>query len=161
MENIEIWKPIKDYPDYIISNYGMIKSLKFGKERLMKCNVNNIGYVYVVLYHNGIQKTLKVHQLVSIAFLNHEPCGFKYVVNHKDFNRLNNRVDNLEIVTTRDNTNQKHMKSTSKYTGVHWCNRSKKWVAQIVELGKNKHLGYFINEYDAHLAYEKKLTEIN
>jgi hypothetical protein len=155
----EIWKNIKGYnEDYQISNLGRVKSLKYGKEKILKQGYSgNPKYPAVTLSINRIQKKEKVHQLVAIAFLNHKKQGHKLVVNHIDFDVNNNRLDNLEVVTNRENCNLKHKKSTSKYTGVYLINE---WRATIQINGKQKHLGSFKNEYDAHLAYQKELNLI-
>ena len=52
------------------------------------------------------------------------------------------------------------MPSTSKYTGVHWFATNNKWRAEIVINRKNVYLGCFEDEYEAHLAYEKALSEV-
>jgi hypothetical protein len=156
----EIWKTIEGFEDYEVSNFGRVKSFKLGKEKILKPSVNNHGYCLVFLFKDKKRSTKKIHQLVSIAFLNHTPCGFKLVVNHKDFNRENNHVDNLEIVTTRENTNQKHLKSSSQYTGVCWDISNNRWRVRIRINNKNKHLGLFTNEIEASKAYQNKLKEI-
>lgn len=92
--------------------------LKFNTERLLRLNKDGSGYFQVALLKNGIEKRFKVHQLVAMCFLNHKPCGMNLVVNHINFNRNDNRIDNLEIVTARENANLKHIKSSSKYLGV-------------------------------------------
>ena len=90
----EYWKDKKDYEgQYQLSNLGRVKSIKFGKEIILKQNIRR-GYYYVVLSKNGIVKNYFVHRLVAEAFLDNPdnlPC-----VNHKDENKLNNNVDNLE-----------------------------------------------------------------
>lgn len=125
----------------------------------MTPNPNSDGYLRLNLTKNGKGKNFKVHQLVAIAFLDHTPCGLNLLVNHKDFNRQNNNLENLEIVTPRVNGNQKHLPSSSKYTGVSWVESRSKWLAQILINGKHKNLGRFMSEYDAHLAYEKALKD--
>lgn len=158
---MEIYKCFLDYEGlYEVSNYGNIKSLgnnKKRKEKLLKPTVNSTGYFIVSLCKNGTRKNRKVHQVVAEVFLNHKPNGLVMVVNHKDFNKLNNHIDNLEIVTNRENTNQKHRKSTSQYTGVCWDKLNNKWIAQILVSGKSKHLGRFVNEIEAHNAYQSAL----
>lgn len=69
---------------------------------------------------------------------------FYFVVNHKDFDRQNNKLSNLEIVTHRENANRKHLKSTSKYVGVGWHKRIKKWQSRIVVKRKIIHLGILL-----------------
>lgn len=156
---MEIWKTIEGFEDYEISTFGNVKSKKCGKERILKPHLHK--YCAVNLVNNSKTYSRYIHKLVAIAFLNHKPCGLKLVVNHKDFNRQNNHVDNLEIVTNRENTNKKHIESKSKYTGV-FCNNSlkiKKWFSTIYINKKRIHLGYFENEYNAHLAYQNELSK--
>ena len=164
----EIWKPVVSYEfKYEISNFGRLKSLNYnntGKECLMKLSIGKQGYYVIGLSDSNKQiklKTFKIHQLVAMAFLGHIPCGYKKVVNHINFNQLDNRVENLEIVTFRENTNKKHIKSSSQYVGVSWNKRDKKWISHISLNNKRFYLGSFKNEYDAHLAYEKALKEHN
>lgn len=161
MENLEIWKPIKCFDGYEASNMGNIRSLKWNKIRTLKAIFDGKGYLQVRLYKNGKPKTRKIHQLIAEVFLNHKPCGFEFVVNHIDFNGLNNKIDNLEIITQRENANKKHLKSTSIYTGVCWIKNRNKWRAEIRTKNKSKSLGYFINEIDAHNAYQLELKKIN
>lgn len=160
----EIWKDIPDYEGiYQASNLGNIKSLKFGstgKERILKPTLNNCGYLRVCLHKNKKQKVRSVHQLVAITFLNHKPCGMELVVNHKNFIRVDNRLENLEIVTARENVNKKHLTSVSKYTGVSWYKKSKKWIACIYADGKYTHLGYFDTEEEASKYYENAVIAI-
>ena len=100
----EYWKPVVEYEGlYEVSNWGRVKSLKFGKERILKQGKYKYGYLYVVLSKNGILKAFKVHRLVAEAFIDNPdnlPC-----VNHKDENKLNNNVDNLEWCTHEYNIN--------------------------------------------------------
>lgn len=156
---MEIWKKIKDYPDYEISNLGRVKSLKFGKERVLKQNKNKKGYFFVCL-HGTQKKTIRVHQLVAVAFLNHKINGMSLVVNHKNFIRTDNRVENLEIVTVRINNNKKHILNSSKYVGVCFDKKNKKWRARITINYKLLHLGLFENEIEAYIAYQEKLKTI-
>ena len=169
---IEIWKPIEGFEIYQVSNFGRVKSLersvigkfnsvRFLKENILKLNLDKLGYSMVFLYDkNNKRNTIKVHQLVAIVFLNHKKSGHKLVVNHKDFNRQNNHIDNLEIVTQRENCNKKHIKSSSKYVGVCWHYKTNKWMARIQINGKSKYLGLFEKEIDASNAYQNKLKEI-
>ena len=90
----EIWKPIKGYEDYQVSNLGRIKSLKNGKEKIMTPGVLRKGYLGINLCKNGIQKPFKIHRLIAETFLDN-PDNLPQV-NHKDENKQNNRVDNLE-----------------------------------------------------------------
>ena len=67
MQSIE-WKPIKDYEDlYMISNTGLVKSLHWGKEKILKQVIrsNNYKYYIVGLFKNGKRKYFAVHRLVA------------------------------------------------------------------------------------------------
>ena len=100
----EIWKDKKDYEGhYQVSNFGRVKSIKFGKERIMNLVTDKYGYLYVNLYKNNIKKAYFVHRLVAEAFLpnpNNLPC-----VNHKDEDKSNNIVSNIEWCDVKYNTN--------------------------------------------------------
>jgi hypothetical protein len=160
IEKIEVFKNIPDYEDlYQVSNLGRVKSLKFGKERILKAGVDGHGYLKVCLNKNGKEKTKKVHQLVAIAFLNHIPNGHVLVVDHINNNRADNRLENLQIISQRENTS-KEQRGSSKYTGVSWYKSRNKWMAYININGKLKNLGLFNCEEDAAYAYLLKLREI-
>ncbi len=161
----EIWKDIEGYMGiYQVSNLGNVKSLSNSetrKEKILKPAIKKSGYFVVGLYKNNNGKQMKVHQLVAMAFLNHIPCGYKFVVNHKDFNKLNNHVSNLEIVTQRENSNRLHLKSSSSFIGVSKHKLSNKWQSHITINGRLKYLGLFINELDASIAYQNTLNKIS
>ena len=107
---VETWKDIKGYEGlYQISNLGRIKSLRkkiknngaFGKRKIITKNEkivssykNKDGYSVVQLYKNNKRKLKLVHRLVAEAFIPN-PNNYPYV-NHKDGNKANNCVDNLE-----------------------------------------------------------------
>ena len=152
----EIWKSIEGYEGlYEVSDQGRVMGIKRGM--VLKLSDDNRGYLKVVLCKDGIRKTRTVHQLVAEAFLGHKPCGMKLVVNHINFNKHDNRPCNLEITTQRENTNKKHLPSSSEHTGVTWYKQNEKWRSQIVINGKLKHLGYFNTEIEAYKAYQKAL----
>ena len=99
----EIFKDIKGYEGfYQVSNYGNVKSLNYrhtGNERLLKPILQTNGYLYVTLYEPN--KILRINRIVAEAFINNPdnlPC-----VNHKDENKHNNHVDNLEWCTYKYN----------------------------------------------------------
>jgi hypothetical protein len=168
----EIWKRVTGYENYEVSNLGRVRSIerlvkhKNGrtinfKGRILKPNKTPEKYLYVQLYKDKKSNTLTVHKVVAITFLNLTPNGHSIVVNHINHDREDNRVENLELITQRENTNKLHLKSSSKYVGVTWKKQTNKWNARIVIDGKLKHLGYFSDEYEAHLEYQKALNNIN
>lgn len=95
----EIWKEYK--PDYFGSTLGRIKSLKWGKEKILKMTPDKDGYLQVTLFIEGKQKTFKVHRIVAELFIEN-PEG-KPAVNHIDGDKQNNFVENLEWVTRSEN----------------------------------------------------------
>ncbi len=108
----EIWRDIPDYEDhYQVSNLGNVKSLsryvfknggKFiTKEKLLSKGCDAGGYHHVGLCKNGKMKTIKVHRLVAICFIDN-PNNYK-PVNHLDGNKQNNRVGNLEWNSDKQN----------------------------------------------------------
>ena len=103
---------------------------------------------YAVRKENG--KSIKMHRQITNA-------PDHLVVDHIDHNGLNNRNSNLRNATfTQNCQNQRRLShKTSKYKGVHWNKRQKKWAAQIHCNNKKYHLGYFTNETEAALTYDK------
>ena len=124
---MEEWRDIKGYEGaYQVSSYGRIRSLdriverKTGnykhKGRILKQNDDTHGYLKVNLTKHDKKKTFKVHRLVAQAFI---PNPNNYtVINHKDENKTNNKVENLEWCTSKYNNNygtiQKRHSETKK-----------------------------------------------
>lgn len=103
-----MWKPIKDFEEYYeISDSGEIRSLdryvhfkhkdRFYKGTIKRTLINPKGYKFVKLYKNKKQYTFTVHRLVALTFL--EKPSYAQCVNHKNGNKLDNRVENLEWCT--------------------------------------------------------------
>lgn len=166
---MEIYKNIKGYEGlYQVSNLGNVKSLRrivknrkgfqTLRERILKPQKHTGGYLQVGLSKERKVVLYLIHQLVGQAFLNYTIKGFDLVINHKDFDRKNNKLNNLERVTQRKNANKKHLKSASIYTGVY---KSKKgWYSQIRTKEKQYYLGCFSSELEASKAYERALINI-
>lgn len=94
--------------------------------------------------------------------MHHEIIGKKegLVVDHVNGNGLDNRRENLRLITNRQNTQNRHTERDSKYPGVGWSKYNKKWCARIRINNDRLHLGYFINEADAYRAYCDASKEI-
>ena len=157
---IEVWKYIPKFESYQVSNLGNVKSLKYGKERILKKPIGAGGYIQVGIYKNKKCSKRTINQLMAIAFLNHKPCGHKMVVDHIDNNKKNNKLYNLQLITQRENSSKDKKKGTSKYTGVFFAKGKNKWRAAITINGKQKHLGCFVNEKDAAQAYKNELKKL-
>ncbi len=102
----EIWKPVRGWEGlYEVSNLGGVRSLKFNKTTLLIPNNNGHDYFSAHLRKVGINKMSYIHRLVAEAFIpnpENKPC-----VNHKDNNRSNNNLKNLEWVTIQENSDHR------------------------------------------------------
>ena len=168
----EIFKDIPGYEGmYQVSNLGNVKSLSrkmnkgkiifISKEKLLKLSKDGRGYIQVNLSKDKKILNKKVHQLVAMAFLNHIPDGTtKLVVDHIDNNPLNNRVDNLQVITNRHNISKDRKNGTSKYTGVYFEKSRNKYICGIRFNNKIYFHKRFNTELEAHKAYQNKLAEI-
>ena len=116
---------------YKISNLWYIKSLKFWKEKIIK-NRKWKEYFQVWLSINWIQRFHSVHRILAIAFI---PNPNNYpVVNHIDWNKLNNSIDNLEWCTNSDNINHAY-KMWLKKSPFYWVSYTSKKVNQYTKDG--------------------------
>lgn len=151
----EIWKDVPDTNGrYEASTLGRIRFKDSGRfvsysnstSHYDKCAIN--------------RKSIKVHRIIAKTFL--PPIEGKNEVNHKDFNRKNNRVDNLEWTSRRENHTHVAINNpnrTSKYVGV--IKNKNKYMAMISVNNKKIQLGRFDNELDARDAYLNYLKEHN
>lgn len=102
----ERWSPIKGYPSYFISTLGAVRRLlKSGSYKQLKAVDNGNGYLRVNLYKEGVCKKFFLHRLVATAFLknrNNLPQ-----VHHKDHDKYNNTLPNLQWCSSEDNNKYK------------------------------------------------------
>ena len=157
----EIFQDIPGYENiYQVSNKGRVKSFKGKKERILRAGVFSNGYLGVVLAKENRAISFTVHKLMAITFLNHTQNGNNIVVDHIDNNKLNNNLENLQLISNRLNCS-KDKKGTSKYTGVSWNTSVGKWYAHIVLNSKRIHLGIYDDELEASIAYNNALNDFN
>ena len=174
----EIWRPIIGYKGYYeVSSHGLVKRVgkvatnidsrgitynKVFKEKILKqCASKRGGYLQVKLCINGKATTKIVHRLVARAFLNHSPCGHVIVIDHINNIKTDNNVDNLQLITNRENCSKDRKNGTSKYIGVSLIKKTKKWRASMYINGILKHLGNFDTEKQASNAYNNKFIKMN
>jgi|LGVE01.1.fsa_nt_gb hypothetical protein len=160
---IEIWKDVKGYEGlYKISNLGNLLSLVFKNNKVTKKRklvkktfLDKKGYLRTVITKNKIKKNFFIHRLVAIAFIpnpNNKPH-----INHKNLIRTDNKVENLEWCTQKENihhflqngivTNRKKVIITNKKTlkefvfcsykeGSIFMNKSEYYVSTLIGLKK-------------------------
>lgn len=92
-------KTIENYPNYVIYEDGRVQNIKTG--RFLKTRVSTNGYILVDLCNLGIQKCLQIHRILAEAFISNPDN--KSQVNHKDGNKQNNSLSNLEWSTRSEN----------------------------------------------------------
>lgn len=129
----EIWKDINGYNGlYQISNFGKVKSLNYRKskkEKELTPKINNDGYLWVQLFGKPGKNCFLIHRLVASAFIEN-PNNYP-VINHKDENKTNNAVTNLEWCTQRYNV----LYSAGKQNRKRKLSRNKK-IAQLRKSGE-------------------------
>lgn len=156
----EIWKDIEGYKGlYLVSNLGNVKSCKREKTKVLSPASDGRGYLCVCLSNYKNPKTLKIHQLVAIAFLGHKRNGHKLVVDHINGVRHDNRLENLQIITHKENIRKgnsgkfcKNLKRT--HIKVYWISDIKKWRSELYKGGKKINHLDFKTELKARLSYK-------
>jgi hypothetical protein len=134
---MEVFKKIKGYEGrYEISNQGRIKSIT--RNVIIKPQLDRGGYLRVCLFKDGKKTTKKVHRLVSEVFIG-DIEGM--TVNHKDFNKQNNRVSNLELITMEEN--YRHAYSMGRMKGhigesSHRAKITEKQAKEVIRLLREK-----------------------
>ena len=157
---METWKAIPGYEGlYEMNLEGKIRSLNYlgkkGNVQELKPGLNR-RYLQFCLGKNGINKRFKLHVLLAMTFLEHIPNGNKLVVDHINNDPLDNRLDNLQIITNRKNLSKD--KKRNLPTGVYILRN--KFRAQIHINGKNKHIGCFSTPEEASEAYQNQLKKL-
>lgn len=132
---MEIWKRIVGFSAYEVSNRGRIRSMKFGEPRLMRPKVKQgNGYLEITMMRDdGARNTQLVHRLVAIAFIPRDPV--RPTVNHKDGNKIDNRVTNLEWATLIEN----NAHSAHKRFAMNNPKRAMKLTAESVQQIREAH----------------------
>ena len=160
----EIWKDIKGYEGlYQVSNFGNVKSLerrvnscnggRNKKEKYIISTDNGNGYKIVGLSKKHKRKNYYVHRLVAEAFIKNEN-NFNEI-NHLDYNRSNNNVENLEWIDRKSNV-QYSVKNRPDYT------KSTKWYGKYITKDKRYNLFYvriYYKKEKIYLGTFKDITE--
>ena len=158
---MELWKDIEGYEGlYQVSNLGRIRSTehidRLGRLKpstIRKVHDNGRGYLKVLLKENSKQKNFLVHRLVAIAFL--EKPQNKDYINHKDGNKQNNRVDNLEWCNRSENMKHSYSLGLSKIRKCENANWHKLTQKEVDYIRKNA------KPYDSVFSYEQFIKKFN
>jgi hypothetical protein len=168
----EQWKPIKNYEGiYEISNFGRVKSLErkiwngFGfmsvKERMLKQALNKSNYYYIGLSKHNKRSCRSVHTIVWDHFGDKSRNGSKLQVDHVDENPHNNRIDNLQLLTNRENVtkgilhNAKNLPIGVRFNHNRYEAYIKKGMAR-----KQTYLGRYKTIIEASNAYQNALERL-
>lgn len=130
----EIWKDIPGYEMYQAGNMGRIRNTNYHRQGItvvLRDRLNNKGYPIINIYNHGKMRTFSVHYLVWIAFNGPVPPGMQ--INHIDENPRNCRLDNLNLMTPKENTN--------------WGTRNERAAKSISKAMKNGPLSKPVGQY--------------
>lgn len=114
----EIWLPVSGFESrFKISSHGRLLSIngKFGGERVLTTHIDKMGYMATSLRSKPLHRRCRVHTIVAEEFIT-KPNGAT-CVNHKDGNKLNNHIDNLEWVTIAENTQHAFRTGLADFNG--------------------------------------------
>jgi len=142
----EIWKTIKDFEDYQMSNFGRVKSFKRyhrTDERILKNCKYEIGYEYIGLYdkNNNKHKNIKIHVLMYETFYNYK-LKKNECIHHIDKNKINNILENFQLMTKSEHSKLHHKDN---------------WVgSNNPNFGVNKRIGKNATFYGKHHTKESK-----
>ena len=158
----EIWKPIKGYEGlYEVSNMGRVKTLeriyysgrnhkmaKTQPEGIRNTSVAPNGYQIVILMKEGKMNGFSVHSLVWDMF-GDKPRTLDLQIDHIDENKLNNNINNLQLMTPKAN----HRKSLKRDLPVGVVPHGSRFRSQITKYGLSHYLGVFGTPEEAHEKY--------
>ena len=150
-----MWKDIKDYEGlYQVSDQGEVRrKFKKGYKQLKASVSQPSGYLSVSLSKNGKQKNKSIHRLVAETFL--EQPSKEYEVNHKDGNKLNNNLSNLEWVTQKANIDH------ANYVIGHPCFGRKPRGVKCIDLEPDEVIATFSSVSQAANVIGKTYARVN
>lgn len=157
---MEEWKTIPGYEGlYEISTDGRVRNLNYyrkkGNVQELKPRLNG-GYLKIWLFKKGKGKLFRIHVLLAMTFFGYVLNNHTLLVDHINNNPLDNKLENLQIITNRENSSKD--KKGNLPTGVSIIGR--KFRARIMIDGTKKHIGTFSTPEEASEAYQKELKNI-
>jgi len=150
-------KTIKGYDGYTFTKDGKVYSNRTGIKKEIKGAYDKDGYLKITLVDKDKKfKYFRKHRLIAWAFLGYSELQ----VNHKDGNKTNNHIDNLEYVTQTENQCHRRLRE-GRDVGVCWAKKEKKWRAYIQHNKNWEHLGFYDDKKEAKQAYLNRIKELN
>ena len=153
----EIWKDIPNYEGkYQASNLGNIKSLYSNK--ILKYEISKNGYCQVMLCKDKKRRLLYVHRLVAITYLDNYSENLQ--VNHKNGIKIDNKIDNLEMVTSKENIQhsfKNKLQVIKKGKENHLYNRYGKYANKSKPVYQYDLNGNFIKKWDCQKDIQREL----
>ena len=147
---------IKNFSNYLIYNSGEIYSIK--RKIFLKSRYDKDGYLRVDLSNKNKSTTFFVHQLVALAYLNHD-LSKNLCVDHINNDRTNNYLHNLQIISREQNSRKVNIKKKNNISkGV--TKSGKKFISKITINKEHIILGVFDNEEEASECYNNKFNEL-
>ena len=143
----EIWRKIEGFENYEVSNLGNVRSLKNKKVKILKLIKRETGYIFINLYKNKKIHHKSVHRLVASTFIPNPQN--KSQVNHIDGDKTNNKVENLEWCTAKENSQHAWNTGLSKSLkgeknpmyGKHHTKETKNKISESLKGEKNSFYG--------------------
>lgn len=143
------------YVDWIKSKYTKLGEINFSKLKL------NEGYQCIGIQVKSIKaKKILVHQIIAVVFLNHKINGLNKVIDHINSIKTDNRVENLRIITNRENVSKERLIKSGLPTGVSLIKKNNRFRSEIYINGKRIHLGCFKDYILASQAYQNALNNL-
>jgi len=134
----EVWKDIPEHKGYKASNMGRIKSMLFGRVRVLKPRIKSNGYVTYNL--GGKSRDLGAHRLVLMAFVGMPLKGIQAC--HNDNNPSNNKLDNLRWDTKSGNMSDKTKHGTHRNASNAVAKLTESDIVDILKLGQSSNMTY-------------------
>ena len=133
------------------------------KEKIVKLKINNRGYqTLFFMTEDRKEQQMLLHQALAIVFFGHKPNSYNKVVDHIDGDKMNNKIENLQIIPQRENVVKYCIDKKELPTGVFYfkCKDKIRYRSYIYYNKKQRYLGYFDTIEDASEKYQDALNAI-
>lgn len=154
-------KKVEELPRYLIGSSGELWSIE--RQIFMSWYLSNSGYLMSKVRINNESKSIGQHQ-TTYRYYNEDYRLFNgviYVIDHIDSNKINNSIENLRLVTFRENTSKERTINSNLPTGVTYIQKTNNYISRIYLNDRTYHLGVFGNSEEASLKYKYVLENYN